>query len=138
MEATPIPHWSETAEVAAFRDARKVSSLISDTGCSDAGLKIMMCKGLPLAIKVRAVPLRSAILIKQEAISSGGDAAYSAEVAPLRTDLTDIVVLTSPRSLHRLLSKLDMQPLGGNNAGAHLFSLIGESGAVWMLSQGFC
>ncbi|MBP7110877.1 MAG: dihydropteroate synthase, partial [Firmicutes bacterium] len=123
MAIASAPHWSESVEVAAFRDARRAASLIAATGCSEAGLKIMMRKGLPLAIAVREVPLRSAILIKQEAISSGGDAAYSAEVAPLRADRTDVVILTSPRSLGRLLAKLDMQPFGLKRLASAIRSL---------------
>lgn len=112
MDTPRSAHWSDTARLVSYRNALETARNIEQTGCSRAGLEIMMAKGLPLAIRVDKVPLRSAILIKQEAISAGGDAAYSVDVAALRGERTDIVLLTSPRSLQALAAKLERQPFG--------------------------
>lgn len=112
MEAGHVAHWSDSARVVAFRDARASAGHIIETGCSKAGLEIMLAKGLPLSVRVSSVPLKSAILLKQEAISSGGDAAYSASVAGLNAESTDVVILTSPAILPRLATKLTRQPFG--------------------------
>ena len=118
--APPRPHWSESAAVAALRDADAAKAAILETGCSEAGLAIMMRKGMPLAIRLEAVPLKPAILIKQEAISAGGDAAYSGKVAALSCDRTDIVLLLSEVVLPRFIAKLERQPFGLKRLAAKL------------------
>ncbi len=123
-------HWSESAAVAAFRNADAAKAAILATGCSEAGLAIMMRKGMPLAISLEAVPLKPAILIKQEAISAGGDAAYSGKVAALSCDRTDIVLLLSETLLPRFISKLERQPFGLRRLAAKL------AGMVPTLAQG--
>ena len=85
---------------------------MAETGCSPAGLNIMLRKALPIAIRVDGVPLKSAIIIKQEALSVGGDAAYSLDVAGLRTEHTDLVLLLSHSHMGRFITKLRMQPFG--------------------------
>lgn len=106
--------------MAAFRNADAASAAILSTGCSEAGLSIMMRKGMPLAIRLEAVPLKPAILIKQEAISAGGDAAYSGKVASLSCDSTDIVLLLSEVVLPRFIVKLGRQPFGLKRLAARL------------------
>ena len=118
--ATGHAHWSESATVAAFRNADASRAAILATGCSEAGLSIMMRKGMPLAIRLEAVPLKPAILIKQEAISAGGDAAYSGKVAALSCDRTDIVLLLSEVVLPRFIAKLERQPFGLRRLAAKL------------------
>ncbi len=104
----------------AFRDSDAARAAILATGCSEAGLMIMLRKGMPLAIRLEAVPLKPAILIKQEAISAGGDAAYSAKVASLSCDRTDIVLLLSEAVLPRFIAKLERQPFGLRRLAAKL------------------
>lgn len=113
-------HWSESATLAALRDSNAARAAILATGCSEAGLAIMMGKGMPLAIRLEAVPLKPAILIKQEAISAGGDAAYSGKVAALSCDRTDIVLLLSEAVLPRFIAKLERQPFGLRRLAAKL------------------
>lgn len=127
MDASASAHWSKSTRIVAYRDAREAARNIEETGCSKAGLEIMMGKGLPLAIRVDGVPLRSAILIKQEAISAGGDAAYSADVAALRCDSTDVVLLTSACSLPILVRKLERQPFGLKKLAASITSVAAGS-----------
>lgn len=105
-------HWSSSARLVAYRDSKAAQAHMAETGCSPAGLKIMLRKALPIAIRVDGVPLKAAIIIKQEALSIGGDAAYSIDVAGLKSDHTDLVLLLSHSHMGRFIEKLGMQPFG--------------------------
>lgn len=116
-------HWSSSTRLVAYRDSIAAEAQMAQTGCSPAGLKIMLRKALPIAIRVDAVPLKAAIIIKQEALSVGGDAAYSMDVAGLRTDHTDLVLLLSPAQMGRFINKLRMQAFGLKKLASALESM---------------
>lgn len=63
-------------------------------------------------ILVRDVPLRAAILLKQEMLACGGEAGVAREVAALDCTQTDVLLAGTMRQFKLVLSKLERQPYG--------------------------
>lgn len=83
-----------------------------DIGVAPEGLAIMVPKGVFRVIRLERVPLRAAILIKEEMLSKGGEAAVSDAVASLSTDATNVLIMGTVRALRRAADGLSRQPFG--------------------------
>lgn len=83
-----------------------------DIGVAPEGVSIMAPKGVFRVIRLERVPLRAAILIKEEMLSKGGEAAVSDRVASLSTDTTDVLLMGTVRALRRAAEGLSRQPFG--------------------------
>lgn len=96
-----IPHNKE--------DLRKE---IKKLGADKAGIDIMVPKGQFYWVKLNDVPLKTAVLIKQEMLSKGGEAAVHREVGGLTKEKTDLLLMGTLRQYRLLIRKLRQQPFG--------------------------
>lgn len=81
-------------------------------GSDPAGVKIMVHKGEQLLIYVEKLSLRAANLLKQELLSRGGDFAVHRDVAGLRIDETNGIIIATRRQLQEVMMKCRVQPFG--------------------------
>jgi len=93
-------------------DAGDLVREMRDIGVAPEGISIMAPKGLFRVIRLERVPLKAAILIKEEMLSKGGEAAVSDRVASLSTDSTDVLLMGTVAVLRRAAEGLARQPFG--------------------------
>jgi dihydropteroate synthase len=86
-------------------------------GAHPAGVAIMGRKAGAFAVRIDALTSTEALILKQEALASGADAAISAGIVARKTDETAAVIAGSLPELERLAEKLRRQPFGLKDAG---------------------
>ena len=91
---------------------RDIASEMERIGVFPEGIRIMEKKGVFRVILLEKVSLRQAIIIKQEMLSKGGDAAVNAGVASLDGGPTDILLMGTVSQLCRASEGLMRQPFG--------------------------
>ncbi|MCR4403371.1 MAG: dihydropteroate synthase [Firmicutes bacterium] len=103
---------SHNARLILVNDEGDLEREMRDIGVAPEGVSIMVPKGVFRVIRLERVPLRAAILIKEEMLSKGGEAAVSDGVASLSTDSTDVLLMGTARTLRRAAEGLLRQPFG--------------------------
>lgn len=94
---------------------RKPSELIEELrrlGVDQPGEKIMAPKGTFFTLKVRRVPLRAALLLKQGMLAKGGEAALPRDAAGLNINEVDVLLMGTLKQYRGLLARLRQQPFG--------------------------
>ncbi|WP_418792502.1 dihydropteroate synthase [Phosphitispora sp. TUW77] len=89
--------------------AKRELSLI---GADVSGVNIMSAKAIHRVIRVENVPIKAAIMLKQEMLSKGGEAAVSWGVGNLSVDATDVLLMGTAKQFNELNKKLKAQPFG--------------------------
>jgi len=89
--------------------ARKELSLI---GSDKAGVNIMVSKAVHRVIKVEDISSKAAVVLKQEMLSKGGEAAVSWGVGNFSVDKTDVLLMGTVKQFYRVITKLRAQPFG--------------------------
>ena len=89
------------------REARKV---LQDIGVDPRAYEYMTPKMLHYCVKFKALLSCEAIIIKQEMLSRGGDAAVNKEVLTGRTGKTDLLLMGTAKQYGLLAEKLKRQP----------------------------
>ncbi|MGC8496536.1 MAG: dihydropteroate synthase [Thermoplasmata archaeon] len=84
------------------------------------GIEIMNPKAQFFIIKLEQVPIKDAIILKQESLSCGCDAALAWNVVSLKTEFTDALVFGSGKELGTLSQKMRKQPFNGKKIGAEI------------------
>jgi len=90
-----------------FSGIRKEMAAI---GVDPMGIDIMEEKSRLHLIRLDDVDLRAAMILKQDMLSLGGDAALCREAAGLKVSSTPVLLMGTVRQIRRLVSKLDGQP----------------------------
>ncbi|MGE5553135.1 MAG: dihydropteroate synthase [Betaproteobacteria bacterium] len=90
----------------------EIRQALEEIGVDPAGIEIMLPKLRHHLFRLRQVPLRAAILLKQEMLARGGEAAVSREVASLSVEATDVLLAGTSGQYASLLDKLRTQPFG--------------------------
>lgn len=93
-------------------------------GCDPAGIKIMNKKGIFLTLKVEALQLRAAIILKQEMMALGGEVVVSRDVMTLKPERTDILILGTEKQCQKLILKLYQQPFSCKELADRLKDLL--------------
>jgi dihydropteroate synthase len=100
------------ARVLIIESERDIASEMERIGAYPEGIRIMEKKGVFRVILLEQVSSRQAIIIKQEMLSKGGDAAVNARVASLAGGCTDILLMGTINQLRRASEGLMRQPFG--------------------------
>jgi dihydropteroate synthase len=89
-------------------------------------------------LKLERVDSRAAVIIKQEMLSVGGDAAVCRGVVGYSSRFTDILVMGTLRQLELAIGKLRGQPFGGAQAAGEMEAVLRnlESGRDFTLRAG--
>ena len=83
--------------------------MLEKIGVCNEAIEIMLPKMFHHNIKFFDVPPQDAIIIKQEMLSAGGDAAISEKTLPPFSEKTDVVIMGSEKQIKRVSRKLRMQ-----------------------------
>jgi len=73
------------------------------------GINLMTPKAMDNVIKLENVPLKCALILKQEMLARGGDAALSKGAIDLSVDTTDILLIGTRSQYYKLTLKLGQQ-----------------------------
>ncbi|MEM4729422.1 MAG: dihydropteroate synthase [Thermoplasmata archaeon] len=98
----------------AVRGLGDAERLVRAIGCDEGGVPIMGPKALHHVIRLEGVDSRAALIIKQEMLAAGGEAAVCRGVIGLSSRKTDVVVMGTRRQLTIALEKLRNQPFGAS------------------------
>ncbi|MHB9093229.1 MAG: dihydropteroate synthase, partial [Eubacteriales bacterium] len=93
-------------------DTAKARLEIASIGADDAGVAVMAPKAIHRVIKVENISAKAAVVLKQEMLSKGGEAAVSRGVGNFSVEKTDVLLMGTVRQFNRLISKLRAQPFG--------------------------
>jgi dihydropteroate synthase len=91
-----------------------------------AGINIMSGKGQHLNIQLGEVSLKAALILKQDMLSIGGEAALSRRSASLTPESTPVLLMGTMSHFRLLADKLAGQPFGLAQVGSRLVSLLGD------------
>ncbi len=81
-------------------------------GADAGGAHQMVPKAVHRVIKIENVKLPAAIIIKEEMLSKGGDAALTRAAGNLKAESTDVLLMGTVKQFGELIGKLKMQPFG--------------------------
>ncbi len=95
-----------------FHSEVEVKKELEAIGCHNDGIKIMMPKSQITCLKLSNVNIKAAILLKQDMLSIGAEAALAAKVASLNTETTNILLFATLKQYKQLINKLKQQPFG--------------------------
>ncbi len=87
-----------------------VRSEMALMGVDPAGIDIMEAKSRHHLIRLDDIDLRAALILKQDMLSLGGEAALSREAAGLHIRQTPVLLMGTTRQLRGLVSKMKGQP----------------------------
>ena len=83
---------------------------LRDLGCDSRGIALIAPKARYYSLKLREVPLQAALILKQEALSRGAEAALPRGAMGLKTGALDVLLMGTERQLEKLCSRLKRQP----------------------------
>ena len=93
-------------------DIKRAQEEMERLSVSPEGIRIMAPKAVFRAVKLSQVPIKAAILLKQEMLAKGGEAATSEGVASLSVEAADVLLLGTLRQFDEALATLKRQPFG--------------------------
>lgn len=93
-------------------------------GCDPGGVPLMVPKAIHHTFKLENVDSRAALIIKQEMLAAGGEAAVCRGVIGLSSRRTDILVMGTRRQLQLAMGKLRSQPFGAAAVANELGTVI--------------
>ncbi|MCF7858351.1 MAG: dihydropteroate synthase [Candidatus Cloacimonetes bacterium] len=94
-------------------DIEEAKHELKKINVSSQGIEVMAPKALSTAIKLTAVQLGAANILKQEMLSIGGDAAVARGIVNGKQDISDVILLGNLDKMKKLTKKLDNQAIFG-------------------------
>jgi len=98
--------------VVEINDCSEARPAIKEVGADAAGVRWMAPKAVHRVLKVEGLSHRAAVILKQEMLSRGGEAAISREAGELGNGETDVLLMGTLRQYDEVCKKLRMQPFG--------------------------
>ncbi|MEW6095277.1 MAG: dihydropteroate synthase [bacterium] len=95
----------------------QVISEMKTIGVHPDGIELMAKKAVYRVIKLEDVELKLAIILKQEMLSLGADAALTKDAILLKCKTTDVLLMGNLKHYQRLISKLQTQYFGLSKLG---------------------
>ena len=122
------------------KDVRLRRLIVDDTAAAETamlaigtdprGAAIMREKAVFRVVKIEAVPLRAANLLKQTFLAKGGEAAVSRETAALTAERTDVILMATLATYRRAIRAMREQPFGLSTIAAALENFLWENDAT--------
>lgn len=78
-------------------------------GATKVGSQVMQGKSIHLVLKIKNLTTTEALIVKQEMLARGGDAALARDAVSHETEATDVLVMGTLLQFERLARKLDGQ-----------------------------
>ncbi|MHA1654626.1 MAG: dihydropteroate synthase [Candidatus Thorarchaeota archaeon] len=121
-----------TEKILLFEGMREfeVEVLLEHIGTSETIRKSLARKGVMLNVYLREVVPAAALVLKQEMLALGGDAAYHHDTIDCSIPLTDVLLMGTPTQVLRLSEKIRvMKYFGLSDLGENLQKLLEERAA---------
>jgi dihydropteroate synthase len=117
----------ENIELLGICNEREAEIIIELIGTSSSIIKSLSRKALVLNVLVSELATPAALIIKQEILALGGDAAYHHDVIDSGIDSTDVLIMGTPLQLRRLSMKLGtMSYFGLDRIGDIISNLLSD------------
>jgi dihydropteroate synthase len=117
----------ENIELLGICNEREAEIIIELIGISFSIIKSLSRKALVLNVLVSELATPAALIIKQEILALGGDAAYHHDVIDSGIDSTDVLIMGTPLQLRRLSMKLGtMSYFGLDRIGDIISNLLSD------------
>ena len=88
-------------------DEREVEIVIDCVGTSPSITKSLSRKALILNVLINGLKPSAALIIKQEMLALGGDAAYHHDIIDSQVESTDVLIMGTPLQIERLTKKME-------------------------------
>ncbi|AVX19307.1 dihydropteroate synthase [Carboxydocella sporoproducens DSM 16521] len=98
--------------VVLIRNLEQARRELARIGADSGGVGVMAAKSVFLPVKLTGIGIKQAIILKQEMLSRGGEAAVHRAVGNLSCEETDVLLLGTLRQHLDLCKKLRSQPFG--------------------------
>lgn len=85
---------------------------LKEIGVDSGGIGWMAPKMVHRVIKVKNLRSKAAVILKQEMLSKGGEAAIHRDAGDLDQEATDVLLMGTKRQYRELCKKLKLQPFG--------------------------
>lgn len=95
-----------------FSDSSEVETAMRRIGVDPQGIEIMLAKAKHYVLQVDEIKLKAAVILKQEMLSCGGEAAVPREVVNLSLERTPVILMGTARQFNDLAAKLRRQYFG--------------------------
>ncbi|MHA1506179.1 MAG: dihydropteroate synthase [Candidatus Asgardarchaeia archaeon] len=113
------------AEVITFpRSPHLILESIKDVGVEERAVKLLLRKSLFFSIRFNKVDVPSALIIKQEALASGADAAIHKDAIDFNVKKTDVLLMGTQSQLERVSKKLSIMGMKELDEISHLIEEI--------------
>lgn len=110
-----------------FQNEAEIKEKLQSIGADPPGIRIMVPKSSFYTILVEELPLKAALILKQEMLAKGGECAVSRSVAALQDEKTNALLCGTARQFTRLQRKLRGQPFGLAALGQQLAGAIADN-----------
>ncbi len=107
-----------------FKSSQDIEKMLLEMGVDAPGIKIMVSKAQFQCIRLEAVPVSAAHILKQEMLSIGGDAAVAKEVIAGKVTETPVLLMGTYQHYQRLIKKLKIQPFRLAQLSKHIEQLL--------------
>jgi dihydropteroate synthase len=98
------------ARVVELSTEERVKKELKEIGVYSKGANIMAPKALHVLIRLEEVGVKEALILKQEMLSLGGEAAVAKGVSDLSVGKTDVLLMGTIKQLKMVARKLSIQP----------------------------
>ncbi|WP_456457097.1 dihydropteroate synthase [Thermovibrio sp.] len=95
-----------------FKDKRELRDYLLSLGNTPFGADILSDKGELLLVEVAGIDTRAANILKQDAISVGGDCAVPRKASSFEKGVWTVLLILNRRQAEKLIEKLKIQPFG--------------------------
>jgi dihydropteroate synthase len=106
------------------RDHEEALSRLEATGCTDQGAKKMAPKMLLYCLRLEHVPAPAALILKQEMLSMGAEAAIPRGALDHSVKHGNVILMGTIRHFQSLAEKLNAQPFGLKELGGDIKVLL--------------
>jgi dihydropteroate synthase len=107
--ASVVKEGRYEVSVLEVKNPRDAGIAMRKIGATRVGSQVMQGKSVHLVLKIRNLTTTEALIIKQEMLSRGGDAALARDAVSHETEATDVLVMGTLLQFERLARKLDGQ-----------------------------
>ena len=100
-----------------IKNKKELSEYLKKLGNTPEGINILIQKGETYLFEIEGIDTRGANILKQDAISVGGDCAVPRSASVFKPGTWTVLLMVNERELRRLTKKLSAQPYGLKELG---------------------
>ncbi len=117
-------------------DEERIFEEMKRIGVAKEGQEIMVPKSQFFIVKLEDIPVKDAIILKQESLSLGMECALSWNVVSLKAEKTDALIFGTKKQFKFLSNKMSIQPFNGREISEEIDQCITNfesSSYVWRI-----